>query len=102
MKIELSKVKRYSEQLRHKKHEFSNFIHLISGYLQTGNYEAAKSILLKNEVENDIIKVFSRYVNDPTILSVIIGKYYYAREKNIEIVVDENTSINERYSGTIS
>lgn len=105
--IELTKVKKYSETLRQKKHEFSNLLHLIYGYVQTKNYESIKNILFETgEYDNNIIQNLRNKINDPTLLAVFIGKYYYALENGVRIIFDEDcyisSTLNENMSQKLS
>jgi len=91
---ELTRVKQYSEKLREKKHEFSNLLHLISGYIQTNQYDKALE-LISSEVNpsGDFLNHLKKRLKDPVVASIVIGKYYYAHEKGVNFVVDENSGL---------
>ena len=100
---ELTRVKQYSQKLREKKHEFSNLLHLISGYIQIGQYDQALSLITSEHLPDEhIIDSFTSLVNDPVVTSILIGKYYYAFEKGVKLLLDENSSIQEPIKPEIS
>lgn len=100
---ELTRVKQYSEKLREKKHEFSNLLHLISGYIQIGEYDKAIALISKNHLPDvAIIEQFQKNILDSTIASIFIGKYYFAFDKGVKIILDENSSIQEEVNPFIA
>lgn len=93
---ELTRVKQYSERLREKKHEFSNLLHLISGHIQIGEYDKAIALITKDhQPDEKVIDNFQEAIQNPTVASIFIGKYYFAFEKGVKITLDENSSIQE-------
>lgn len=100
---ELTHTKQYAERLREKKHEFSNLLHLISGYIQIGEYDKAIEIISENHLPDErIIEQFKKMINDPVVASIFIGKYYYAFEKGVVLELDDNSSIQEIIHPSIS
>ena len=100
---ELTHTKQYAERLREKKHEFSNLLHLISGYIQIGEYDKAIEIISENHLPDErIIEQFQKIINDPVVASIFIGKYYYAFEKGVVLELDDNSSIQEIIHPSIS
>lgn len=100
---ELTRVKHYSERLREKKHEFSNLLHLISGHIQIGEYDKAIALIGKGHLPDEkIIEKFQSVIHDPVVASIFIGKYYFAFDKGVKIILDENSSINEVILPSIS
>jgi len=100
---ELTRVKQYSERLREKKHEFSNLLHLISGYIQIGEYEKAIELISQNHLPDEqTIEHFQQFIHDPIVASIFIGKYYFAFDKGVTLKLDENSSIQSTISPTIS
>lgn len=100
---ELTRVKQFSERLREKKHEFSNLLHLISGHIQIGEYDKAIALITEDHLPDEkIIERFKSAIGDPVIASIFIGKYYFAFEKGVNIVLDENSSIQETINPSIS
>jgi len=100
---ELTRVKQYSERLRERKHEFSNLLHLISGHIQIGEYDKAIALICEDHLPDEkIIEQFQNVIHDPVVASIFIGKYYFAFEKGVKIILDENSSIQESIDPSIS
>jgi len=100
---ELTRVKQYSERLREKKHEFSNLLHLISGHIQIGEYDKAIALIAEDHLPDEkIIEQFQNLIHDPVVASIFIGKYYFAFDKGVKIILDENSSIQEIIHPSIS
>jgi sensor histidine kinase regulating citrate/malate metabolism len=100
---ELTRVKQYSERLREKKHEFSNLLHLISGHIQIGEYDKAIALISEDHLPDEkVIEHFQNVIHDPVVASIFIGKYYFAFDKGVKIILDENSSIGEMIQPAIS
>jgi two-component system, CitB family, sensor kinase len=100
---ELTHVKQYAERLRERKHEFSNLLHLISGYIQIGEYDKAITLISQDHLPDErTIEHFKEMIQDPIVASIFIGKYYYAFEKGIELELDDNSNIQEIIDPLIS
>lgn len=100
---ELTRVKQFSERLREKKHEFSNLLHLISGHIQIGEYDKAIALITKDHLPDEkIIESFQSVIHDPVVASIFIGKYYFAFDKGVKIILDENSAIQETIDPAIS
>jgi len=100
---ELTRVKQYSERLREKKHEFSNLLHLISGYIQIGEYEKAIELISQNHLPDEqTIEHFQHFIHDPVVASIFIGKYYFAFDKGVTLKLDENSSIQAAIEPAVS
>lgn len=100
---ELTRVKQYSERLREKKHEFSNLLHLISGHIQIGEYDKAIALITEDHLPDEkIIEQFKSMIADPVVASIFIGKYYFAFDKGVKIILDENSTIQEAIDPSIS
>ncbi|MDD2384828.1 MAG: sensor histidine kinase [Sulfurospirillaceae bacterium] len=100
---ELTRVKQYSERLREKKHEFSNLLHLISGHIQIGEYDQAIALISQDHIPDEkIIERFQSVIYDSVVASIFIGKYYFAFDKGVKIILDENSSIQEIIDPSIS
>ena len=100
---ELTRVKHYAERLREKKHEFSNLLHLIAGYIQIGEYDKAIALISENHLPDEkIIEHVQSLIFDPVVASIFIGKYYFAFDKGVKIILDENSSIVQTIDPSIS
>ena len=75
------------DNIRGFKHDFSNFIQSLDGYIQTNDMNGIKSMNLS--VCKDCKNINSmgvldpRIINNPAVYSLLTNKYYLAREYNI-------------------
>lgn len=88
-----------NDTLRCFKHDFSNIIQVIHGYLLMDNLEALKKYfdrLLKesNHVKNLEI-ISAKKINNPAIYGILLNKYLLAEEKNIDMNIDICTNVDE-------
>ncbi|WP_022851514.1 ATP-binding protein [Limisalsivibrio acetivorans] len=96
MAKELSRVKQYSEMLRAQTHEFSNKLHTLAGLIQIEAYtEALDMIITESTGYYDFFKLMSSTVKDPMLSAIIIGKYSYAQENNIEVTISGESSMKD-------
>ncbi len=93
---ELSSVQKYSEMLRAQTHEFSNTLHTIAGLIQTEAYKEALELITKEaKTHEGFIKMLVNIVDDPLISAIIIGKYNYANELQIQFKLDKDSSMKD-------
>lgn len=96
------------DNIRCFKHDFSNIVTTIGGYVHTGDLEGLKSYY--NELLGDCQKVNNlsalspAVINDPAIYSLLTNKYHLADEKgitiNLEIFLDLTTLNVKTYEFT--
>jgi len=93
---ELSKVKDYSDMLRAQTHEFSNKLHTISGLIQIEAYQEALELITKEASGyQKFFKLMNQVVSDPMISAIIIGKYNYAQEHDIEVEINHDSTMKD-------
>ena len=93
---ELSQVQQFSTMLRVQTHEYSNKLNTIGGLIQIGSIDEALD-LITNESSGyqQLIAFLIRTVPDPVLAGLILGKYDVAKERNIEFIIDTDSSLNE-------
>lgn len=94
------------DNIRGFKHDFSNIIQSIGGYISTNNIESLKnyynSLLEDCQMVNNLSILSPEIINNPAVLSLLTSKYYKSEELgikvNLEIFLDLqnlNTNIYE-------
>lgn len=93
---ELSRVKEYSEMLRAQTHEYSNNLHTIAGLIQIEAYSEALDMVIR-EVSGyqEFVKLMTSTMKDPLLSAIVIGKYNYAKEQDIDFTIDLESSMND-------
>ncbi|ARU60728.1 histidine kinase [Tumebacillus avium] len=90
---ELSQVKRYAESLRAQTHEFSNKLYMISGLIQLESYQEAMEIITReSDVHQNLVHFIMRYVPDPMIGGLLIGKFNRANELKVQLDIDKEST----------
>ncbi|WP_033084635.1 sensor histidine kinase [Colwellia psychrerythraea] len=90
----LSQVKQFSTMLRVQTHEYSNKLNTIGGLIQIGSYDDALDlIMVENTGYQELIAFLMRIVPDPIIAGLILGKYDVAKERKIELIIDNESSL---------
>ena len=93
---ELSRVKEYSEMLRAQTHEYSNKLHTIAGLIQIEAYADALDMIIREASGyQEFVKLMTSTMKDPLLSAIIIGKYNYAKEHDIEFTIDPDSSMND-------
>lgn len=93
---ELSSVKQYAETLRAQAHEHSNSLHTIAGLIQLESYEEALELIVREETSyQGLFEVLAAVMSDPTFSALLIGKYNYARELEIDLEIGATAEIIE-------
>ncbi|PLX71009.1 MAG: sensor histidine kinase [Denitrovibrio sp.] len=93
---ELSKVRDYSDMLRAQTHEFSNKLHTISGLIQIEAYQDALDMITSEASGyQDFYKLMNSIVSDPMLSAIIIGKYNYAQEHDIKVIIDTESMMKD-------
>jgi sensor histidine kinase regulating citrate/malate metabolism len=92
----LSQVEKYSELLRIQTHEYSNKLYTISGLIQIGQYRKAIE-LISSETSGYqyVINFLMEVVPDPILAGVILGKYSQAREQQVTLRIDPDSSMTD-------
>jgi len=89
------------DSIRGFKHDFSNFVVALDGYVETENLKGikqmSKSILKECVCTNKMEVLDPKVIDNPAIYSIVTNKYYLAKEQhlnmNIEIMskIDNNS-----------
>lgn len=91
----LSKV---NEGVRGFKHDMGNIVQAILGYIAINDTEGAKKYCQNLVIGFNDINVLSilspKVIDDPAIYGVVVNKILIAREKNMTLSLDVNTSIS--------
>ncbi len=91
---ELSQTTRYSEILRAQTHEYANRLHAIAGMIQTKDYDDVLEFIASETIDHKImVRTMTETVEDPTLRSLLIGKYMHAKELRIDFTVDQESSM---------
>lgn len=92
----LSQVNQFSTMLRVQTHEYSNKLNTIGGLIQIGSYdEALDLIVVESSGYQELIAFLMRTIPDPIIAGLILGKYDVAKERNIELIIDKDSTLTE-------
>lgn len=92
---EVTGVKVVLKALRANSHDFRNKLHVLSGFLQLGEYERAREFSRVIERENENLReLFSGKIMEPTIRELFIGAYNRATEEGIKFYLAEDSVID--------
>ena len=93
---QLTGVKTYAEALRAQSHEFMNRLHVILGMVQMKYYdELSEYIRTLVGHQNKELGNITQHIKDPALAGFLMGKLSYAREENVELLIEMNTLIPE-------
>lgn len=95
---EITGVNQIVEALRANTHEFMNKLHVILGLIQIGEIdEAKKQIVDIRERQQNITSLVMNKIKDPMISALILGKHSRGLELGIDILLDEESSLNKTH-----
>ena len=93
---QLSGTREMLDTLRLFHHEFQNKLHVILGYLQTGQTEAATRLILNSGlVSSQSIREVADRVRVPSLCSLIVGKMLRASELGVRLSLSRDSSCRE-------
>lgn len=94
-----SVLQKNNERVRGFKHDMSNIVQAISGYIELKDFEGAKSYcqnLLVGFKDINLLSILSPHIIDePGTYGVVATKILLAREKSLDINIDITTSVKE-------
>ena len=92
---ELTGIRLYAEALRAQSHEFMNKMHVVLGLTHMKQYEELQKYIsgMVSEHQYEIGGVMKRI--KVQYLLVLLGKLSYAREKNIKLIISEDSYMPE-------
>lgn len=93
---ELSGARYMLDTLRFFNHEFMNKLHIILGYLQTGQTQAAIQFIMNSSlVSSQSIRETADCIRVPRLCALIIGKMMHASELGILLTVSHDSQCRE-------
>lgn len=93
---ELSGTRYMLDTLRFFNHEFMNKLHVILGYLQTGQTQAAIQFIMNSSlVSSQSIRETADCIRAPHLCALIIGKMMHAAELGILLTVSQDSYCRE-------
>lgn len=93
---ELTGIRLYAEALRAQSHEFMNKMHVVLGLTHMKQYEELQKYIsgMVSEHQYEIGGVMKR-IKSPVFAGFLLGKFSYAREKNIKLIISEDSYMPE-------
>ena len=93
---ELTGIRLYAEALRAQSHEFMNKMHVVLGLTHMKQYEELQKYIsgMVSEHQYEIGGVMKR-IKNPVFAGFLLGKLSYAREKNIKLIISEDSHMPE-------
>ncbi|EKS6649026.1 sensor histidine kinase [Enterobacter hormaechei] len=89
LSLQLSQVQQYADNLRAVQHEHRNLISTIAGLLFLKRYDNALALIQQqSESHQKVLDFISRGFKDSHLAGLLIGKYYRAKELDLELVFD--------------
>ena len=93
---ELTGIRLYAEALRAQSHEFMNKMHVVLGLTHMKQYEELQKYVSSMVSEHQYeIGGIMRKIKNPVFAGFLLGKLSYAREKNIQLIVSEDSYLPE-------
>ncbi|EMA6343885.1 two-component system sensor histidine kinase DcuS [Bacillus cytotoxicus] len=89
---EITGIRLYAEALRAQSHEFMNKMHVVLGLTHMKQYGELQKYVssMVSEQQYEIGGIMKK-VKNPVIVGFLLGKLSYARERNIELIVSEDS-----------
>ncbi|MGN4885511.1 sensor histidine kinase [Bacillus cereus group sp. MYBK106-1] len=93
---ELTGIRLYAEALRAQSHEFMNKMHVVLGLTHIKQYEELQKYIsgMVSEHQYEIGGIMKR-IKSPVFAGFLLGKLSYAREKNIKLIISEDSYMPE-------
>lgn len=93
---ELTGIRLYAEALRAQSHEFMNKMHVVLGLTHMNQYEELQKYIsgMVSEHQYEIGGIMKR-IKSPVFAGFLLGKLSYAREKNIKLIISEDSYMPE-------
>jgi two-component system, CitB family, sensor kinase len=86
----------YVDTLRSQRHEFMNKLHLISGLIQTSEFDMARTVIDQvNEEYQNAVQFYLARIRDAAIVGILVGKTHRAAELGIQLTVLPESTISE-------
>ncbi len=93
---ELTGIRLYADALRAQSHEFMNKMHVVLGLTHMKQYEELQKYIsgMVSEHQYEIGGIMKR-IKSPVFAGFLLGKLSYAREKNIKLIISEDSYMPE-------
>lgn len=86
------------DSIRGFRHDFSNFIQALDGYVKVNNIEGIKkmssAIVQECKTVNNMAILDPKIINNPAAYSMITNKYYLAQENNVNMNIEVMTDLS--------
>lgn len=93
---ELDSVRGFSESLRSQAHESANRLHAVVSLVEMGRAEQAVEFATSElELAQQLTDRVMAAVTEPVIAAVLLGKSAEASERGVEIVLTEDTAVDD-------
>ena len=93
---ELDSVRGFSESLRSQAHESSNRLHTVVSLVELGRTEQAVAFATSElELAQRLTDRVTSAVGEPVLAAVLLGKNAEAAERGVEVVLTDDTEIDE-------
>lgn len=97
MSDELTGARNMMDTLRAFNHEFLNKLHIILGYLQTGEIEEAKRFITNSSlVSSKSVRDTANAIRVPEVCALVIGKMMHAAELGIILKIEPDSTMLEQ------
>ena len=94
---ELSGARAVMDTLRAFNHEFLNKLHIILGYLQTGEIERARCFIINSSlVSSQAVRNAADAIRVSEVCALLIGKMMHAAEEGIRLILLPGSKMLER------
>ena len=99
---ELTGIRLYAEALRAQSHEFMNKMHVVLGLTHMKQYEELQKYvsIMVSEHQYEIGGIMKK-IQSPVFAGFLLGKLSYAREKNIKLIIKEDSYLPDIYDERI-
>ncbi|QUH00818.1 sensor histidine kinase [Saccharopolyspora erythraea] len=99
---ELDTLHGFSESLRSQAHESANRLHAVVSLIELGRAEEAAGLATAElELAQQLTDRVVGAVSEPVLAAVLLGKSAEASERGVEVVLSEDTEIDDSVSGQV-
>jgi sensor histidine kinase regulating citrate/malate metabolism len=93
---ELDVTRDTTDVLRAQAHEFSNRMHVVSGLIELGEYDEAKTYVRHiTDSQTRLTGSITAHVADPAVAALLIAKSSQADERGVELELEESTALDK-------
>ncbi|WP_435201303.1 ATP-binding protein [Janibacter sp. GS2] len=83
-----------TDTLRAQTHEFSNYLHTISGLIEIGAYsDVATFVNQQARAHDDWVDHVLRLILDPSVAALLVAKGSRAAERGVSLILDQGSSM---------